>query len=281
MHSLRICADPVHEEERDAVEQAGGEFWDTFYRKHENRFFKDRHWLLTEFAELKASGDADTTGGPGPSAAVDPEAVPEPYHTPRWLCSRRATRRVLEVGCGAGNTIFPLLDADADPDLFVYGCDFAPSAVDIVRSHALYDPNRCHAFVCDVSTEDIGLPPASLDVVVAIFVLSAINPDRLGATLQRLAALLKPGGLLLLRDYGRYDLAQLRFKRNRYLADNFYIRGDRTKVYFFSQEEIREQMQRVGLTELQNRFDNRLIVNRAKREKMFRVWLQCKYIKSP
>ena len=46
---------------------------------------------------------------------------------------------------------------------------------------------------------------------------------------------MKPGGVLLFRDYGLYDHAMLRFGRGHKIADNFYVRQDGTRAYYFSE----------------------------------------------
>lgn len=36
----------------DKYEREAGRYWDLFYRRNENRFFKDRHWFESEFPQL-------------------------------------------------------------------------------------------------------------------------------------------------------------------------------------------------------------------------------------
>ena len=42
---------------------------------------------------------------------------------------------MLEVGCGVGNAIFPMLEEDRT--LYVHCCDFSARAVDFVKGHEL------------------------------------------------------------------------------------------------------------------------------------------------
>ncbi|XP_029080580.1 methyltransferase-like protein 8 isoform X5 [Monodon monoceros] len=195
-----------------------------------------------------------------------------------------ATFRILEVGCGAGNSVFPILNTLQNaPEFFLYCCDFASGAVELVKSHASYRAAQCCAFVHDVCDDGLPypFPDGILDVILLVFVLSSIHPDRMQGVVNRLSKLLKPGGMLLFRDYGRYDKTQLRFKRGNghCLSENFYVRGDGTRAYFFTKGEVHDMFCKAGLNEKQNLVDRRLQVNRKKKVKMHRVWVQGKFQK--
>ncbi|XP_046846959.1 tRNA N(3)-methylcytidine methyltransferase METTL2-like isoform X2 [Xenia sp. Carnegie-2017] len=246
------------------------DYWNNFYMQHNNRFFKDRHWLFTEFPELAAKSTLMSKRSLQP--CDDGQAGHYPGST--------AKMKILEVGCGAGNTLFPILQNNNDCELFIYCCDFASVAVDLVKDQEEYKNGRCYAFVCDITKEnDFPFPPESLDIILLVFVLSAISPLKFQQTVERLTKYLKPGGYVFFRDYGRYDMAQLRFKKGKCLADNFYVRGDGTRCYFFTQDEIRTLFTKEGLVEEQNYVDRRLQVNRGRQIKMYRIWLQAKYKK--
>ncbi len=52
------------------------------------------------------------------------------------MIARHATTLTRQVGCGAGNTVFPILDLN--PHIRVYACDFSHTAVEIVKAHPAY-----------------------------------------------------------------------------------------------------------------------------------------------
>uniref|UniRef100_A0A8C8U1C4 tRNA N(3)-cytidine methyltransferase n=2 Tax=Peromyscus maniculatus bairdii TaxID=230844 RepID=A0A8C8U1C4_PERMB len=307
----------VAPEEQVKFESDANKYWDTFYQTHKNKFFKNRNWLLREFPEIlpvdqnakekveesswdqirsnfsrmqgteahcgescvsSAPGNKGRPNFPNPDLEEHSEG---PGKTGRFPGSN-ATFRILEVGCGAGNSVFPILNTLQNfPGAFLYCCDFAPEAVRLVKSHASYTEARCSAFVHDVCDDGLAypFPDGVLDAILLVFVLSSIHPGRMQAVVHRLSRLLKPGGMLLFRDHGRYDNAQLRFKKGRCLSENFYVRGDGTRAYFFTKGEVHRMFCEAGLHEKQNLVDHRLQVNRKKQVVMHRVWVQGKFQK--
>ncbi|XP_010800061.1 tRNA N(3)-cytidine methyltransferase METTL6 isoform X1 [Bos indicus] len=195
----------VSDFKQQKLEKEAQKNWDLFYKRNSTNFFKDRHWTTREFEELRSCREFE---------------------------DQKLT--ILEAGCGVGNCLFPLLEED--PDIFAYACDFSPRAVEYVKQNPLYDTERCKVFQCDLTKDDLleHVPPESVDVVTLIFVLSAVHPDKMHLVLQNIYKVLKPGKSVLFRDYGLYDHAMLRFKAGSKLAENFYVRQDGTRSYFFT-----------------------------------------------
>ncbi|KAK0085570.1 hypothetical protein PV325_004842 [Microctonus aethiopoides] len=268
----------VTEDQLEKYEKDADKYWDEFYGIHQNRFFKDRHWLFTEFPELAPDTVKYHSNSDAGDTASDSKASRN--NDDHENCTTKELK-IFEIGCGVGNTIIPILMYNINPNLFVYGCDFSSTAIEILKEHKEYDTSRCKAFVLD-ATQSEWNPPfenESLDIILLIFVLSSIHPDKHKHVIQQVYRYLKPGGLLLFRDYGRYDMAQLRFKKGRCLSDNFYARGDGTRAYFFTQDEIRNLFIESNFEEELNIVDRRLQVNRGRQLTMYRVWIQAKYRK--
>jgi methyltransferase-like protein 6 len=227
--------------------------WDLFYKRNETRFFKDRRWTTREFQELIYSEEA------------------------HGICEKKF---MLEIGCGVGNLIYPLIEENRN-NYFIYACDFSPRAIEFVKNNPLYNEERVIAFTCDITTETIfnNIKKESLDIITMIFVLSAIHPGKFQIVFDNLFKLLKPGGKLLFRDYGLYDMAQIRFKPGHKIADKLYMRQDGTRTYYFSEEEMSVLVRASGYEILENNYVYRRTINPKENVDVERIFLQGKYIK--
>ncbi|XP_043919939.1 tRNA N(3)-methylcytidine methyltransferase METTL6 [Protopterus annectens] len=235
---------------QNKLEQDAQKNWDLFYKRNSTHFFKDRHWTTREFEELKGC---------------------------RKFFGQKLI--ILEAGCGVGNFIFPLLEEDLD--VFVYACDFSSRAVEFVKQNPLYNSERCKAFQCDLTKDDLltCIPPESVDIVTLIFVLSAIHPDKMQLALKNIYKVLKPGGSVLFRDYGLYDHTMIRFKSGHKLRENFYVRQDGTRSFFFSEEYLAQLFTSSGYDILVNEYVLRQTVNKKEDLCVPRVFIQSKFQK--
>ncbi|KAG5975647.1 hypothetical protein E4U55_007606 [Claviceps digitariae] len=257
---------PVSDFDKGRFNGNPAKWWNQFYKNNTSNFFKNRKWLQQEFPVLAEVTEENA----GPKV-------------------------ILEIGAGAGNTAFPVLANNKNPHLKIHACDFSKTAVEVMRAHEAYDTKYMQADVWDVAGDC--LPPdveeGSVDVAIMVFIFSALSPTEWARAVHNVHRVLKPGGLVCFRDYGRGDLAQVRFRKGRYLEENFYIRGDGTRVYFFDKDELAAiwsgntssggdndgdadspqfVVENLGV-------DRRLLVNRALKIKMYRCWLQGRFRK--
>ena len=268
-------------------EQDAAKNWDLFYRRHADRFFKDRHYLAAEWPVLDARAGGTESGAAEDEEGDAPEQgdISEVQRTVSTLMGEGSSGDdvgqdgatgellLLEAGCGVGNTLFPLLRAN--PRLRCFGVDFADAAIAIVRRHPFAQSGRVSAAVGDLTC---GRLPAELapclgacDVATLMFVLSAISPERMRAAVDAAASALREGGLLLVRDYAEGDGAQKRFsdssaRRPKQLdaAGRFFVRQDGTRAYYFALSELRDLIEGSGFVTERCEVVMRSTTNRAK-----------------
>ncbi|KAL6434413.1 hypothetical protein ACFW04_006071 [Cataglyphis niger] len=240
----------VSEFRADQLEKDAKKHWDLFYKRNDTRFFKDRHWTTREFDELLGLGGKENQNV------------------------------LLEVGCGVGNFVYPLIE-DKLKFRKIFACDLSTRAIELFKSHILFDSATMKAFQTDITLEncfsEIVCP---VDVTTLIFVLSAIHPDKFHKVAQNIYNVLDVGGILLFRDYGLYDMAQLRFKPGHKISENLYMRQDGTRSYYFSAEQVANLFLSVGFQILSCDYVQRRTVNLKENIDVPRIFVQAKFKKS-
>ncbi|XP_048724540.1 tRNA N(3)-cytidine methyltransferase METTL8, mitochondrial isoform X3 [Caretta caretta] len=246
----------VQPEDQDKYEREASKYWNEFYKTHKNNFFKDRNWLFLEFPEilpkgrkdqmnkeekycchvkLNATNNCTNVGFPAmfeegedycQNNLVDgltsvqghaynksqAEPVTDNKHVKN--CEQEpvkqesfpgsgATYRILEVGCGAGNSAFPILKV------------------------------ICHT----CRTIQPGVLP--------LFMMCVMIPYPT---------------LFQMRSWMSFSLSLC-------------------SLPFILTDEVHNMFTLAGLVEVQNLVDRRLQVNRKKKVKMQRVWIQGKFQK--
>ncbi|XP_052186377.1 uncharacterized protein LOC127797481 isoform X2 [Diospyros lotus] len=263
--------------------------WNDFHARHSTgKFFKERRYLLKEFPELLS-------------------------------CDEHS--KLLEVGCGNGSTILPILRGSIN----VYACDCSIEALkrveEVIDEAGLASlKHRFHPFTCDFSI--CGFPKwlacdscrgvflkkqetylsdtnnkgreglndfsylsekkcchGGVDFVTLIFTLSAVPRHRMPTAISACFSILKPGGLLLFRDYGLYDMTMLRFGPERKVGFREYMRSDGTRSYFFCLDSVRDLFVHAGFIELELEYCCIKSVNRRNGKIMRRIWVHGKFQK--
>ena len=165
---------------------------------------------------------------------------------------------VLEVGAGNGSSVLPLLSGNAH--VRVHATDPSPAAVEQTRVAV-----AASGFGARLTSEvqvSAAVPcsacAAPFDLAMIVFTLSAVPADGDGELLRETANLLRPGGALLIRDYGLYDARHIVDARESQLLQGAtpheYLRPGGMHRRYYSLERVAELASAAGLRVEESRY---------------------------
>lgn len=251
------------------------EHWDQYYRNNTLNGYRDRHYILREFSELREALERLKKN----NEATLEECV--------WM----------EAGCGVGNAVFPILKDYGDVSGWrVVGFDISTVAIKLLREKQNTLPHveqeKFTAWVLNPVEQDIApIITASVarqsrprgdglvDFVSMIFVLCSIPVEEHAVVLRRIAACMKEGGVFFFRDYCVDDHAEKRFSAHCRVEANTFSRTNGTLSHFFSVSELRDLFCSVGFELINVEVVEREVVNRREGMNLQRRFLQGRFRK--
>lgn len=263
--------------------------WDGVYSTRKP--YKDRHVLRSMLPELMTS-----------TVRADPKQHILPLHqNPSTSQPVQQRQYVLEIGCGTGSSIFPVLRAN--PSLHGIVFDISSFAIQALKDTeefktasemgrlVAFRADACDApsFMGEVENETGG---QLCDYGTLVWTLSAMDLKQQASAVRAVSQALKPGAMLYLRDFAAGDMRHVAFKEkgcgvigtgvgSREFeggSDRLFLRGDGTYAYFFTAEEVVKLFESSGLFKCEQcEYEQREVINRKQQITMHRRWVVAKF----
>lgn len=113
-----------------------------------------------------------------------------------------SVRTVLDIGCGTGSLMLPILEACHEAEVF--GIDFDPTLLALAEKRLAEFGDRAHLVQTDLRGESwLKRVPHSIDAAVSATALHWLSPDQLTQFYAQLGQILRPGAIFLNADHVR------------------------------------------------------------------------------
>ena len=222
--------------------------WESFFGNHNTgNFFRPRNYLFAEFQNWLSLSNINE----------------ECHHD---------SLTIVEVGSGHGSSMYPLIKSLPYLRKFI-ATDYSLNALAILEQNPSYDKLRISTAFWDV-TQPLDLEctfEMRSDALLCIFALSAVKPEHHVKSLRNMAAVLKPNGVILFRDYGLHDMTMYRHTKR--FGDKLFQRSDKTLSYYFDLDYLREIILQSGLTVVELSYATVEVQNRKMMNCMKRVFV--------
>ncbi|KAG9160846.1 hypothetical protein Leryth_008664 [Lithospermum erythrorhizon] len=266
------------------------EAWNKFHATHlSGKFFKERRYLLKEFIELASCNDPtnilEVGCGTG-STALPILRAKENVTVYATDCSNEALERakgMIETSNVHTKQRFKTFLSDFTLSRFPNWLACNSCRDNLMHKQPIDVPDTSSTTGEEFDKPDYAVEPAccigGVDFVTLIFTLSAVPLHRMPSAIAECFHVLKPGGLLLFRDYGLYDMTMLRFQPEQRVGEREYVRSDGTRSYFFCLDNVKDLFCGAGFMKLELEYCCVKSVNRRNGKVMKRVWVHGKFEK--